>query len=158
MGSLVVDSPDASALLTGLRLVRVDGDAITIRLLAPAIGDAFVTLHRGERQCHVQHGSTRPPLVTATRRIRWIASPAPAGWASTGLVQEVPAAIDGFPRFVASLDAVAADAGAFSVTAASVTTARFGAVVGTYADRDGPEDMHGQLGDSSRRQLVVTTS
>jgi hypothetical protein len=70
-------------------------------------------------------------------------------------VEEVSPVADGFPRYVGAVDAATADAGAFSLTAASVTSARFGAGVGTWAVRDRPFEMHGQLGDASRARLVV---
>jgi hypothetical protein len=62
---------------------------------------------------------------------------------------------DGFPRFVASIDAVTTNAGSFSLTAGSVVSARFGAGAGTYAERSRPLDLHRQLVDASTQQIVV---
>lgn len=155
MGTLTIDSPSVSALLTGVRIVHINAEAITIRLVSPLVADAYVTLRRGERMCRIHHGRTRPPFVDLDRRIRWTASPLPVGTAADGRVQEATPTIDGFPRFVAALDAVTTNAGAFSLTASSVVSARFGAGVGTWALRDQPADLHSQLGDASRPLLVV---
>lgn len=156
MGTLTIDSPSVSALLTGVRIAHVTAESVTLRLIAPAIGDAWVTLERGERQVHVQHGSTRAPLVDIDRRIRLTSSPSPVGTAALGRVEEMVPATEGFRRFVAAVDPVTANAGAFLLTAVSMTTARFGFGVGTGAIEDRPLDMHRQLRDSSRPLIVLT--
>lgn len=152
-GSLVIDSPSVSAVLTRVEMVDRDDEAVTVRLVAPAIGDAFVTLERGERSVHVQHGDPRQP-VDIDRRIRLTDAPSPIGTAVSTRVEE-STAIGGFLRWVASLDAATADAGAFSITASSVATARLGAGVATSALLDTPASQHAQLGDSSVPVLVV---
>lgn len=157
VGTLTIDSPSGSALLTAVRLVRINPEAVTIRLVAPLMADAFVTLPRGWRSVRITHGDRRLAPVDIDRRIRWTASPSPVGTASAGRVEEITAAadLDGMERFVAALDAVTANAGAFSLTATSVTRARFGAGVGMEAPLDRPVDLHRQLGDASRPRLVV---
>lgn len=157
MGTLTIDSPSVAALLTAVRIAHVTAEEITIRLVAPLMADAFVTLKRGRRHVGILHGDTRAnPLVDVDRRIRWTASPSPTGTASTGRVEEETPVVEGFPRFLASVDPVTVDAGAFSLTAASVTSARLGAGVGTYGTRDRPADHHREMGDASRSRLVVT--
>jgi hypothetical protein len=156
MGTITLDSPAVAAVLTAVRIVRWDAEVVVIRLLAPAIGNATVTLRRGERQCRIQHGKTLTPRVATTRRIRWTASPSPAGTARTNRVEEVIPAIDGFPRMVGAIDVATADAGAFSLTTASANYARFVAGVGTYARGDRTMDMHRQAGDASPSLLAVT--
>lgn len=152
VGDVAVDSP--GGVLTAVRLESVSAHAIVVRLVVPATADAYLTLRRGERHVHVQHGSTRAPLVRTERRVRF-ATP-PTGIARAGRVDEVAPAIDGFPRFVASLDRAAlVDAPGFGVSVANVTSARFGFGVGTYARSDRPVDLHRQLGDASRTSLVV---
>ncbi len=155
MGSVVIDSPSLSALLTGVRLVRVDpfGAYVTIRLVAPLIGDAFVTLRRGNRGFTVQHGSTRAPLVTTTRRVRWNDSPAVAGIYQPGRMEETPPAVQGFSRFVALIDTPVASSGGFYLSTASVTSAQFGVGVGTSAARDTAAALHSRFSDSSRLNL-----
>jgi len=155
MGTLIIDSPSVAASLIAVRLVRISPEVVTIRLVAPLVADAFVTLRRGERHCRVQHGSTRAPLVVTDRRVRWTASPALDGTAYLGRVEETAETILGFRRYVGAIDSAAANAGTFSVTAASVTSARFGAGVGTPVTRDRPHDLHRQLGDTSRPRQVV---
>lgn len=157
VGTITVDSSLLTALLTAVRVVRISPEELTIRLVAPVIADAFVTLKRGERQVHIQHGNTRAPLVSTSRRVRLTASPSPAGAAYTGRVQEDASAsgLDGLFRFVAALDPVTVNTGAFSLTASGVTSARFGVGVGTAVIRDRPRDMHSQLGNASRPRLVV---
>ncbi len=157
VGTLTIDSPSVSALLTAVRLVRISPEAATIRLVAPLVADAFVTLHRGWRSVRIQHGSTRAPLVDTDRRIRWTATPSPVGTAYAGRVEEIvaPVGLDAMSRFVAALDPVTTNAGAFSVTAASVTSARFAAGVGMETPKDRPVDIHRQHGDASRPRLVV---
>lgn len=153
VGALVIDSPSVSAVLERVEMVDRDDEAVTVRLVVPAIGDVFVTLERGERSVHVQHGDPRQP-VDIDRRIRLTDSPSPVGSAVSARVEE-STTTSGFLRWVGSLDAVTADAGAFSVTASSVTTARFGAGVATSDLFDTPSSQHSQLGDSSVPVLVV---
>ena len=154
-GVLAIDSPAVSALLTAVQLVRINPEALTIRLVGPLMADAFVTLHRGRRHVDIQHGRTRSGGAT-TRRIRLTDTPAPVGTAALGRVEEVSPAFDGFPRFVGSTDPVTTDAGAFSLTTASVITAEFSVGVGTYATLDKPVDLHRQSGNASRPRVVVT--
>ena len=141
MGTITIDSTLLTALLTAVRLVRLTPEAVTIRLVAPVMGDAFVTLRRGERQVRIQHGSTRAPVVSTSRRVQWTGSPSLTGSATTGRVEEPADAVTGLYRFVASID--------------TVTTARFGAGVGSDVYRDRPTDQHLQLGDVTRQGLVV---
>lgn len=155
MGVLTVDSPDVTALLTGVRLVRINPEVVIVRLVAPLMADAFITLRRGWRSVGIHHGSTRPPFADIGRRISLSDSPAPVGTAFPGRVEEMDPATASFPRFVASIDPVTVDAGAFSVTAGSVTTARFTAGVGTYALRDRPGHLHKQYGDASRADIFT---
>lgn len=155
LGTITVDSPAVSAMLTAVRIVRISPEGLTLRLVTPAMRDAFVTLRRGEPMVRVQHGSTRPPFVDTDRRVRLTDTVAPVGTASLGRVEEVSPTHDGFPRFVASIDAVTPNAGTFSVTAASVVSARFGAGAGTYADGTRPLDLHRQLVDASTQRIVV---
>ena len=157
VGTLTIDSTLLTALLTAVRIVRITPEAATIRLVAPVMGDAFVTLRRGERQLRIQHGSTRAPTVSTSRRVRWTATPSPTGTTSTKRVEEVtPAAgLDGLYRFVAAVDSASVNAGDFSSTATGVTSARLGAGVALATTRDRPGDMHNQLADTSRPRLVV---
>lgn len=155
VGTLTIDSPSVSALLTGVRLVRINPEVVIVRLVAPLMADAFVTLPRGCRSIAIQHGSTRPPFADVARRIRWTAAPSPVGTVSPGRVAEMVPTFDGFPRTVFSLDEVTADAGAFSLTTASVTSARLGAGVGTWGPRDTPSWTHRQVGNASRPEIVV---
>lgn len=154
VGALVIDSPSVSAVLTRVEMVDRDDEAVTVRLVVPAIGDVFVTLERGERLVHIQHGDLRQP-VDIDRRIRLTDSPSPVGSAFSTRVEESTSVVSGFLRWVGSLDAATADAGAFSVTASSVTTARFGAGVATSELFDTPSSQHSQLGDSSVPVLEV---
>ncbi len=156
MGYLSIAMASVTALLTGVRIVRISPEAVTIRLVAPLMADAFVTLRRGERMVRIQHGSTRAPLVTGVRTLRWEDTIAPAGTANTGRIEEVRPANHGFMRWIAALDTVTANAGVFTLSSGSVTTARFGAGVGTYDVGDRPIEMHSQLGDASRPRMVVT--
>jgi hypothetical protein len=70
-------------------------------------------------------------------------------------VEEVTSVYAGFFRWVGALDAVTPNAGAFSVTASSVTSARMGAGVATSELDDTAASQHSQLGDSSIPVLVV---
>jgi hypothetical protein len=157
VGTLTIDSTLLTALLTGVRLIRVNPEVVTIRLVSPIMADAYVTLRRGEPQVRIQHGSVSAFPVTTNRRVRWTGTPSPTGSTSIKRVEEVTAAteLDGLYRFVAALDAATVNAGAFSSTAAATTTARFGAGVGTAATRSGTYDLHKQLRDASRPELVV---
>lgn len=158
LGTLIVDSPSVSALLTAVRLVAVNPEVVIIRLVAPAIADTFVTLRRGMPGVYIQHGDTRAaPLVSTTRRIRWTGSPALAGVATTTHRIEEPAPpVDGLPRFVAAFDPVTTNAGAFSLTTTASTVARFGAGAGSQVTGSWPDELNQQLGDASRPQIVVT--
>ncbi len=153
-GQIVIDSPDVSAVLSRVEMVDRTDETVIVRLVAPAIGDVFVVLERGERMVHISHGDERQS-VEIDRRIRLTDSPSPVGVASTTRVEEVTPALAGFPRWIGSLDAVTVNAGAFSLTAVDATSARFGAGIGTSELRDGPADQHSQLGDSSIPELVV---
>lgn len=156
MGTLTIDSPAVPALLTGVRIAKVNDEAITLRLVAPAIGDVDLTLRRFYRSVFIQHGSTRGAPVTTTRRIRLTGPPSITGTASAGRVEEAAPTIEGFPRFAVALDPVAtADAGAFSMTSPAATTFRFGAGVATLKARDLPYDHHRQLADASRPMIVL---
>lgn len=152
-GVVTIDSPSALVVLTGVRLVDVNPEKVTIKLLSPLINDAFVTLHRGWRSFRIQHGNDSlavPAPVSVTRRVRLTDSPSPVGTAAKGRVEEVSAAIAGMHRFVAATDAVTVDAGQFSLTSGSVVTADFGVGVGTANAQDRPFNLHKQLGDASR--------
>jgi len=157
MGTITIDSPAVSALLTGVRIVRVSAEAVTIRLVAPLMGDAFVTLRRGFRAVSITHGSARR-AISVTRRVRWTDTVAPVGTAGAGRVEETAPAYDGFPRFVAALDPATANAGAFSMTTTANTHARFGAGVGTTNTRDTVADIHAQLADNSRPTLELVSA
>ena len=152
MGKVVIDATSVTALLTGVRLIRINPEAVTIRLVAPAIADVFVTLRRGERQVRIQHGSSRSPSIATKRRVAW-ASPVPAGVAYDNRAEETSAYIPGLFRFVTAL--VAMTSTSASVTSDTQTTAQFGAGVGTATATDRPVDYHAQLGDVSRPRLVV---
>jgi hypothetical protein len=160
MGTITIDSPAVSALLTAIRMPRIspgEGRAkgVTIRLVVPAINDIVVVLHRGERVVHIEHGDNRGSTVSTTRRVRWTASPSPVGTASLSRVEEVSPIIASFPRYVGSTDAVTADPAAFSLTAASATSVSFTAGVGTPTVGDRVIDLHRQSADASRPRLVV---
>lgn len=155
-GTITIDSSLLTALLTAVQIVRISPEAVTLRLVAPVMADAFVTLRRGERMVRIQHGNTRGPQVSTNRRVRWTDSPSPTGATSYKRVEEAHGAgIEGIHRFVAALDTATVNAGAFSSTAAGVTTARFGAGVGTAGANDGAIDMHKQLRDTSRPKLIT---
>lgn len=157
VGTITVDSPSVAAVLTGVRLAQVSDEEVTIRLVAPLMTDAFITLRRGRRNVDIFHGDTRASSpANIDRRVRLTASPSPVGTASTGRVEEDAPVIDGFPRFVTALDPVTENAGAFSLTATADYSARFGAGVGTYAYRDRPADIHREMGDASLPLLVVS--
>lgn len=157
-GEVVIDSPSFGVVLTGVRLVDVNPEKVTIKLLAPLIGDAFVTLQRGWRSFRIQHGNESlavPAPVAVARRVRLTDSPSPVGTSSAGRVEETAAVLPTFLRFVAAVDTVTADAGAFSLTTPAVTSADFGAGVGTDNAHDRPFDLHRQLGDASRPVHLV---
>ena len=154
MGTLTFDSSLLTALLTGVRLVQVDAESVTLRLLVPVIRDVFVTLRRGVPYLHVQHGSTRPPFVTTNRRMSWAGSGL-TGAAGTGIVTETAPLTDGFSRFVLGRDTVTANAGAFSVTATASRSAELAAGVASAGEWTSIEHLRQQLGDSSPAQMVV---
>ncbi len=157
-GEVVIDSPSFGTVLTGVRLVDVNPEKVTVKLLAPLINDAFVTLHRGWRSFRIQHGNDSlavPAPVSVIRRVRLIGTPSPVGTAKTGRVEEPSSVIAGMFRFVASTDPVTANAGAFSVTSSAATTVDFGVGVGTDKPRDRPIHLHQQLGDASRPLHLV---
>lgn len=157
MGAITIDSPSVAATIQGVKVWRCSAESITMRLIAPLMADAFLTLRRGWRSVYVQHGSSRYPLIAdLDRRIRWTDSPSPVGTAYPGRVEEMSPATDGFPRMVGSLDSVTTNATDFALTATSVTTARFGFGVGTDAQNDRPADIHRQLGDATRGEIVLT--
>lgn len=152
-GVVTIDAPSLGVVLTGVRLVDVNPERVTIKLLAPLIGDAFVTLHRGWRSFRIQHGNESlavPAPVSVARRVRLTDSPSAVGIAAKGRVEEQFAAIDGMYRFVSSTDPVTVDAGEFSVTSDAVTTADFGVGVGIASTGDRPYNLHQQFGDASR--------
>ncbi len=152
-GVVVIDSPDVSAVLTGVRLVDVSAEKVTIRLLASLMDDAYVTLHRGWRSARIQHGDDAraiPAPASVARRVRLTDTPDPDGYAVAGRVEERYAVIGGMYRFVASTDAVTTDEDEFSVTSAAVTVADFGVGVGVASTADRPFNLHQQLGDASR--------
>lgn len=157
-GVVTIDSPSLAVVLTGVRLVDVNPEKVTIKLLAPLMGDAFVTLHRGWRSARIQHGNDAlavPAPVSVIRRVRLTDSPSPVGEESAGRVEERESAIVGMYRFVASTDAVTTDAGQFSVSSDAVETADFGVGVGTDAHFDWPSSLHRQLGSSARPLHLV---
>jgi hypothetical protein len=156
VGTLTLDSPTEAALLTSVFLSRISAEAITLHLVIPAVADAWVTLRRGERQVRIQHGSSRPPLATVSRRLRWTDSPSPVGIAAVGRVQEDAAAIPGFYRYVGAIDPVATDGGTFSIATPAVNFARMGAGVGMWRTGDTTGAIHAQLSDASRPVLVVS--
>ncbi len=155
-GTITIDSPDVDAELVGARIEWMNPETITVRLIAPAIGNAFVTLPRGWRSFAILHGNTVPPFADIERSVTWTASPAPVGTAFLGRVEEVasPAGMDGLHRFVSAIDPVTTDAGAFSAATAATRSARFGAGVGTYLLHDDPAALHRQLGNASRVEQV----
>lgn len=155
VGQVVIDSPVATALLTGVRLVRANRQAVTIRLVAPAIGDAWVTLRRGERMLRIQHGALRPSPASVVRRVRWTDSPAVAGVVGPSRVEEVLPANEGLQRFIASHDPVGGSIFALT-TPAAVGSASVGAGVGIDADGDRIADLHSHLADASRAELEVS--
>ena len=156
VGTLVIDSPAVTATLDDVQVIRQSHEAITARLLCSEIGDAFVTLRRGFRSVSIQHGTTRPPIVDIDRRIRWTDTPPLVGTEAFVRVEEGVPEYEGFPRFVAAIDTATVNAGAFSATAVSATTARFGAGVGIAEAYERAADHHGQLLDASESHLVLT--
>lgn len=155
LGTVTVDSPSVTALLTAVRLDWIDPERVTLRLVAPLMGDAFVTLRRGERMLRIAHGSRRAG-VDIDRRVRLTASPSPTGSApASSRVAETGGTVGSWVRFVASLDTTTANTGAFSLTAPSVVVARFGIGAATSDALDTAADMHKQLRDSSRARQMV---
>ncbi len=157
IGTLTIDSPSVSALLSGVQVASINPEAVTVRLVSPLMADAFVTLRRGEPFVRIHHGDTRAnPLVDIDRRVRFTASPSLVGSAVGPRVEEPAAVIAGVFRWVGAMDAATADAGAFSITASSTTSARFGAGAATSNLLDTPSSQHAQLGDASRTAMVVS--
>lgn len=155
MGTLTLDSSLLTALLTGVQIVRINPEAITLRLIAPVIADVYVTLRRGETMLHIQHGSTRAPMVTTNRRISW-AHTGLTGTSGTGHVKETAPLPSGFTRFVAGRATVTSNAGAFSVTAAGRSSAELVAGVSPVsAEWMTVADLRMQAGDTSRPRLVA---
>lgn len=154
LGTVTIDSTSVSALMTAVRLDRIDPERLTLRLVAPLMGDAYVTLRRGERMLRITHGNRRAG-VDINRRVRITAAPSPTGAApAPSRVEETGGIVGSWVRFVASLDSATADTGAFSLTASSVVSARFGAGAGTSNSRDTAADMHKQLRDASRAHIM----
>lgn len=154
LGMVTIDSPSVAAALAGVRLDRIDPERVTLRLMAPLIGDAYVTLRRGERMLRITHGSRRAG-VDVDRRVRLTDSPSPTGASpAPSRIDETGGGIDSWVRVLASLDPTTANAGAFSLTASSVVSARFGAGAGTANSRDTVADMHKQLRDASRAHIM----
>ncbi len=151
MGTLTIDSPTVTALLTAVVIHDRTPESITLRLVVPVTADAYITLRRGERMLRIQHGSTRPPLVDTDRRIRWTDTVNPVGtaYAFSRIQEDVPA-IEGFPRVIGCRSVVIADAGLFKLTAASTPSATFLAGVATYEAKDQPADYLGQLSTEFR--------
>lgn len=159
VGTLTIDANGGPAVLTGVKLPArgISADEVTIRLVAPLIADAFITLPRGQRAVSIQHGSTRPPTLDINRRIRLtVPTYTPVGTGFAGRVEEVLPKIESFPRMISSFDAVTVDAGQFALVATSVISARFGFGVGTWGEKDTPSWTHRQIGDASRPAIVLT--
>ena len=155
-GTVTLDSSLLTALLTSVRIVRLTPHAVTLRLVSPVMADAFVTLKRGERMVHIQHGSTRSPLVSTSRRVSWTHAGLTGSTATAGRVVETAPLTDGFVRFVSGPGTATLNAGAFSVTQAGATSAAFGAGIATADYLDTAADMVAQLGDATRLRQVVT--
>jgi len=157
MGTVTIDSAALSAVLTEVRILALCDEFVTLRLVAPLMADAYVTLRRGERMVRVHHGNQVLPRVTTARRVRWTGSPSPVGTAATARVEETSPAVDGFPRFVGTTTfAASVSAGAFSITTGATIHAKFVAGVGLWVASQTPAEMHAQLGDSSLGELVVS--
>lgn len=154
MGVATIDSPSLFAPMTAVRVAYIDPERLTLRLLDALLGHVFVTLRRGERMLRIQHGDRRSN-VTIARRVSLTDSPSPVGTlAAPGRLQEAATTPGGFVRLVAALDPTTGDAGAFSLTTGAVTKARFGVGAGTSSTRDTAADMHKQLRDASRAQVM----
>lgn len=153
--TITIDSPSVAAVLTEVRTVLISAEIVILRLVAPLMGDAFVTLRRGEPMVRILHGERREG-IDIDRRVRLTASPSPVGVSPVaGRVQESGVASGDYARFVAALDPTTADAGAFSLTASSVTSARFGAGVGTNDDFTSPAYLHRQLLSITRQRIEI---
>lgn len=155
MGVVTIDSTLLTAVLTGVQITRLTPERVTIRLVSPVIADAYVTLRRGEPMIRIQHGEPRRGVVNTNRRVHWVAAGL-TGSSGTGRVTETAPLTAGFTRFVGAVDSATSNAAAFSVTSAGVTSARFGAGVGTAEYGSTVADLHGQLADASLPRLVVT--
>lgn len=150
LGTLSFDSTSVATTLTRARIVRLSREVATVRLVAAAVGDIYLTLRRGELMGRAQHGTGRGMPQSVVRRIRWTASPTLTGTASTGRVSESTSAYTGayrgVQRFLVARQTVTASGSAFSLT---TTTARviadFGFGVATPARLNGVADQHGQF-------------
>lgn len=156
VGVLTIDSPSVAAVLSGVRMVAVSDEAVTVRLVAAAIGDAFVTIERGMPFLSVHHGDSAQ-AVDIDRRVS-MAGDSLVGSAAVGRVQEDAPAIRGLYRWVGAVDPVSVDAGAWSLTGSSVTLARFGTGVGTAQLLDSAASQHSQLGDASIPLIAIEES
>jgi hypothetical protein len=154
MGVLTLDSSLLTALLTGVHLADITPESVTLRMVSPVMADAWVTLRRGETMLHIQHGSTRSPIVTTNRRIRWTDTGL-TGSSATGIVTESAPLTDGFTRFVFGRDTVTSNAGAFSVTAASSSSADMVAGVASADEWMDVDHLRQQAGDTSRAAIFV---
>jgi hypothetical protein len=156
MGTVTIDSAALSALLTQVRILALCDEFVTLRLVAPLMADAYVTLRRGQRAITVHHGYQGLPRVSTARRVRWTASPSLVGAATGSRVEESSPAVDGFPRFIGTTTfASSVSAGAFSITTGATVHAKFAVGIATDAPRDTTADLHAQLGDSSVGELVL---
>lgn len=152
--TVTIDSPSVSALLTGVRLELVSPEIVILRLVAPLMGDAWVSLRRGERMVRIAHGERRE-AVDIDRRVSLSAPGLTGSSPAAGRIKETGAVIGDFERFVAAIDPVTIDTGAFSLTASSVTSARFGAGAGTGDSMDTPADLHRQLLSATRQRIEI---
>lgn len=150
MGVVTLDSPDVTALLTAVVVHHRSPESITLRLVVPAMADAYVILRRGERMLRIQHGEPRAGLVDIDRRIRWTDTLNPVGTAYPGRVQEDAPAVEGFPRVIGCRGAVDTYPSLFSLVAPSVRSATFLAGVATSRVKDRPADYLAHLGTEFR--------
>lgn len=153
MGTVSFDSTLVVATVTG-RVVRCNREIATVRLVAPTVGDIFVTLRRGERMARVQHGTGRGGVVSVTRRIRWSASPALTGTVGSGRVQETTPAYAGLRRFIVARQSCTADGATFLLATTSArVTADFGFGVATDGLLDGVAEHHSQFLGQTKTKL-----
>lgn len=113
-GCVVLADETTGPQLDGARLVSVTPDVVTAALRVRGLGDVFVSLRRGERMLRIQHGSTRAPTVSATRRVGWLGVPP--------TVDGIGDAANGDGEFGAGLD-VAGDLVSFQWPAAAARSA-----------------------------------